>query len=449
MRRLLTILLLGLSILTGYAMHVECVGTACMQVNGQDTCFVFAGAPHLRTQAPVDWYRLSDNTIYQSNTTDIFPDGDGLGLYIEVDGVQEVFYVFDYSAYTPAIDSITVEPYCRATLLHVHGAIPALEYTTAVGMKKTLPRTCRIGYTDISWGGDAWQDSVAVVEENLHSGTYNLPAFYQPTEFYLAYDNLHDELGLSPDTVYCMQGGSIATIPAIAVKAHPTSQTTVRGEAGEQSNEVDRPTEVSTLTGSAPLEIHFRSNPSPAVDFYMWKIYKENSLLANRNDEEQRYTFMDHGNYRVVCWVSNTHCPCTDASDPDCAQDSVEFKVSVSESQLRVPNVFTPNGDGKNDEFRVMYRSIREFHCWVYNRWGKLVYEWTDPAKGWDGTINGRPAAEGAYFYVIRALGTDAKKDAGYISKIAYDKQVKQGDIEALLGVYQLSGDINLIRGKH
>ena len=120
--------------------------------------------------------------------------------------------------------------------------------------------------------------------------------------------------------------------------------------------------------------------------------------------------------------------------------------MNISVSDLQVPNVFTPNGDGLNDEFRVQYRSLAEFHCWVYNRWGKLVYEWTDPAKGWDGTINGSPAAEGAYFYVIRARGTDADPKQGYTTKAAYRRAQLNSD--KMVGIYQLSGDINLIRGK-
>ena len=111
---------------------------------------------------------------------------------------------------------------------------------------------------------------------------------------------------------------------------------------------------------------------------------------------------------------------------------------------LEVPNVFTPNGDGANDEFRVVYRSLKEFHCWVYNRWGHLVYEWSDPAKGWDGTINGKPAAASAYYYVIRALGTDAEQGAEYMAKPTYNKLKKKQELP--IGVYQLSGDINLLR---
>ena len=109
--------------------------------------------------------------------------------------------------------------------------------------------------------------------------------------------------------------------------------------------------------------------------------------------------------------------------------------------------MFTPNGDGKYDEFRVAYRSLRDFHIWVYNRWGKLVYESTDPAKGWDGNINGRPAAEGAYFYVVRAMGTDADKNASFMMKASYNKKKLNAD-ESVLGIYQMSGDINLLRGK-
>ena len=68
------------------------------------------------------------------------------------------------------------------------------------------------------------------------------------------------------------------------------------------------------------------------------------------------------------------------------------------------------------------------------------MYEWTDPSKGWDGTIGKRPAPEGAYFYVIRALGTDAETDAKYRWKPTYKNKMKK-DPEALIGVYQYDED--------
>jgi gliding motility-associated-like protein len=226
-----------------------------------------------------------------------------------------------------------------------------------------------------------------------------------------------------------------------AVKHEMTSLATTRGKEGEKSNELNRPTSQKLITGSeysGILEVAFYSNPTLGARFYRWTIYKASTRIVTRFDRDIRYSFAEPGLYRVVSTVNNASC----------TSDSSEVTVAISESYLTVPNVFTPNGDGKNDEFRVAYRSLKEFHCWVYNRWGKLVYEWDDPAKGWDGTINGRPAAEGAYFYVIRALGTDAPKNASYIGLKAVYKKKKEKQDASVTGVYQLSGDINLLRGK-
>jgi gliding motility-associated-like protein len=78
-----------------------------------------------------------------------------------------------------------------------------------------------------------------------------------------------------------------------------------------------------------------------------------------------------------------------------------------NELKLEVPNVFSPNADQINDQFRVKYNAVKTFQAIVYNRWGKKMYEWTDVAAGWDGTSNGNEVPEGVYFYVITA--TDLK----------------------------------------
>jgi gliding motility-associated-like protein len=283
---------------------------------------------------------------------------------------------------------------------------------------------------DAMWSDDEqmWVDSTAI-EEVPWQNEMIVGASPVATDFLIT-DPLAERLGIQLDTLLT------PVYQPVALKAHPLTITTTRGKMSEPSNEVNRPySPDDVLNMSAPLEVLFKSNGLNA-EYYQWKIYKGSELLLTRSDAEHRYTFMDKGNYRAVVLVSNA----------DCQLDSVEFSISVSESMLVVPNVFTPNGDGANDEFRVAYRSIKEFECCVYNRWGHLVYRWNDPAKGWDGNINGRPASEGAYFYVIRALGTDASANAKYTIKPVYNAKIKKQD-EALIGVYQLSGSINLLRG--
>lgn len=422
------------------ALHVECVGLGeRTQLTHQgDTLLVFEKEPALKIKGlkgAVSVYNLyPDSNKIAFETSDIDKAGEfypehGQGYILKQGDLREVFWVFDYDSLRMQANAVTVtaELTCENTVLTIDGTIPPFQYYNQNGKLTTYPRMCQITYKDAMWGGEAWVDSVAVSEQEL-AQTMTVAASPVATDYAIA-DLLALQLGLGDSIV-------TDTYQPMAVKAHPQAIVTTRGKQGEQSNEVNRPyTPDDVLNMSAPLEVLFKSNGLNA-DFYQWKLYKGSELIITRNDAEHRYTFMDKGNYRAVVIVSNS----------DCQLDSVSFDISVSESMLLVPNVFTPNGDGANDEFRVVYRSIKEFHCWVYNRWGILVYQWSDPAKGWDGTIGGRPAAEGAYFYVIRALGTDADENAKYTLKPVYKKQ-KEKQNEALIGVYQLSGSINLLRG--
>jgi gliding motility-associated-like protein len=65
-----------------------------------------------------------------------------------------------------------------------------------------------------------------------------------------------------------------------------------------------------------------------------------------------------------------------------------------------IPTGFTPNGDGKNDQFKVIGNNLAEVHLVVYNRWGEKVFETNDPSTGWDGTYKGKTLPPDAYgFY--------------------------------------------------
>ncbi|MBQ2447493.1 MAG: gliding motility-associated C-terminal domain-containing protein, partial [Bacteroidales bacterium] len=168
-----------------------------------------------------------------------------------------------------------------------------------------------------------------------------------------------------------------------------------------------------SLTGSAPLEVAFYSYANPASDYCIWYIYtrpgSEEEYLY-RNEEDIEYTFYQSGTYTVKLKASNATC-----------EDSVTFSITVTESSLDCPNFFTPRSTpGENDEFRVAHESLIEFHGRILNRWGNLLFEWTDPDLGWDGTFQGKAVNPGVYFYVITATGSDGIK------------YVKRGDINLI-----------------
>jgi gliding motility-associated-like protein len=85
-----------------------------------------------------------------------------------------------------------------------------------------------------------------------------------------------------------------------------------------------------------------------------------------------------------------------------------------------MPNAFSPNNDGYNDKYGAKgachpessghYRSIVEFHGYIFNRWGQKLFEWTDVSQTWDGTYNGSPCKDGVYYVLVKARGADGKE---------------------------------------
>jgi gliding motility-associated-like protein len=70
---------------------------------------------------------------------------------------------------------------------------------------------------------------------------------------------------------------------------------------------------------------------------------------------------------------------------------------------LFVPNVFTPNGDGINDEFLVIYNGSENYQLTVFDRWGGRIFQSDVPGEPWLGqTNNGNIATEGVYYYTIQ-----------------------------------------------
>lgn len=424
-----------------YAFNVEGVGNRTFIDNDGDILYIFESKPEFKSNIDaIDWYRLPDTiTPFSSGTDYLYPEH-GQGYAIKVEGQWQHFWVFEYDSLRPQVTKVEAVLSCEETELDIEGTIPVLQYKDTEGRLQTIERMCTVTYTDAVWGESAWMDSV-IVNEMEWASSLIMPASPVATD-YVIEDKWALDLGLVepiPSAVY----------DPIALKTHPVTVTTTRGKDGVQSNEIQRPIDPnqSYLIGtsqqlSGQLEVLFRANGINA-DYYDWKIYSQDStLLLSRKEPEHRYTFVESGVYKVILQVSNAHCQ----------PDSIVFEVMISDSYLEVPNTFTPNGDGANDEFKVIYKSIKEFHCWIYNRWGKLVYKWDDPAEGWDGTINGRPAAVGAYYYVIRALGTDATQEE-YISKIKYTIEQREGNTPpnsgpdvTYMGVYQRSGVINLLR---
>ena len=94
--------------------------------------------------------------------------------------------------------------------------------------------------------------------------------------------------------------------------------------------------------------------------------------------------------------------------------------------EVYVPNAFSPNNDGVNDDFRPLPGSdctITDYEINIYDRNGSLVFQSTDANQGWDGAYRGEPAAAAVYYYVFQYTIT---------SESGEDKEIMTGDFSLI-----------------
>lgn len=174
--------------------------------------------------------------------------------------------------------------------------------------------------------------------------------------------------------------------------------------------------EGTEISGSAPLTGRFMANPSDVgayTAYYEWRFTleeKQEPYLV-RYEQDTEYTFTKAGSHSIVCYATFVNGNDTIAYTQDYWAETGSMRVTVSESKLDMPNAFSPNGDGINDIYKAKegYQSLVEFNAYIFNRWGQKLYEWNDPAGGWDGKYKGTDVKDGVYYVLVKAKGADGR----------------------------------------
>ncbi|MBP1645942.1 MAG: domain containing protein [Bacteroidetes bacterium] len=136
---------------------------------------------------------------------------------------------------------------------------------------------------------------------------------------------------------------------------------------------------------------------------YLWS---PSTYLNNPNNAKVYATPLQSITYQVFV---------TDGNGCDFT-DSIRIKVEVincGEPNIFIPNVFTPNSDGKNDVIKVSGEHIEKIKFIIFDRWGEEVFATTDQNQSWDGTYKGQDCLAGVYFYRLEiecGLGRTFKK---------------------------------------
>lgn len=93
--------------------------------------------------------------------------------------------------------------------------------------------------------------------------------------------------------------------------------------------------------------------------------------------------------------------------------DTTSACVEIGQSSYSIPNVFTPNADGNNDQWIITNDGMTRLHCTIYDRWGALIYEWDGTTGNWDGrTSSGKEAVDGVYYFTAELTDFQGKNYA-------------------------------------
>lgn len=411
--------------------RTEVIETEAVSASGLEHVYVIDGidgvsvswqATQASEASAIRWYRYSSlGGGYAETLSDVIVDGSAsiltkvesdMGYIVEMpDGRKACFWVIDYARHPFSLTSLTEssEKDCQLVALDVVGTGEELVYYGINGRRFTLDREITLRYFTLEPEQDAVAFRQTATEVTLASlpSVIHAPAPLCATEFTLEGDRFLKVWGQAIET-------TSPTVQPYAVSAVTSVTETVH----KADNEVAQDPSGASFGGSAPCELQFEAAVTDGALFHEWQFSRFpdfDDVNLRMSEMSFSYTFNDEG-------MTYLRFVCANA-DGSCQYVSDVYTVSIGESSLRCPNAFSPNGDGVNDEWKVSYSSIVSFECHIFDRYGRKMTSFTDPSQGWDGKYKGKTVESGAYYYVIKATGSDGRK-------------------------YDLSGDINIVNYK-
>lgn len=144
-----------------------------------------------------------------------------------------------------------------------------------------------------------------------------------------------------------------------------------------------------------PLIYSFNSNSEDVVEV-KWSFGDGNFST----DYNPQHVYSKAGEYTVTLILKS--------KDGESIIDKSKITIETTSFIDEIPNVFTPNGDGNNDEFFIHTKGIVEFSIFIKDAYGNSVFESKDPDFKWDGSdFSGNMTLKGQYYYYIVATGDD------------------------------------------
>ncbi len=140
-------------------------------------------------------------------------------------------------------------------------------------------------------------------------------------------------------------------------------------------------------------EIDLGADTSLCLNEIILKTKEQGIYLWNTGQKTPSITVNQPGKY----WLTITRNNCS-------STDTVEVKL-CEDMLVYIPDVFSPNGDGINDVFKIYGSNIIYAELEIFNRWGEKLLQTNGKEAQWDGTYKNEMCMEGVYFYMVKIKG--------------------------------------------
>lgn len=123
--------------------------------------------------------------------------------------------------------------------------------------------------------------------------------------------------------------------------------------------------------------------------------FGDGTITPYQPGQQPVHTYQDTGRYIIYLQIRN---------EGGCSSSAIDTICVIPEiSNLYIPEVFTPNQDGNNDEWYIVGNGFESYHIIIFDRWGKIVFESENPEERWNGKSKNQDCQEGVYTYSLKA----------------------------------------------
>ncbi len=185
--------------------------------------------------------------------------------------------------------------------------------------------------------------------------------------------------------------GLCATTTTFTVQVNPIPSVTVRTDTTVNDGSILPPTNFTATPGVVTLSW---TNSNPAI-----------GLPSAGTGNVPSFVAVNKGTANITATITVT------PSINGCIGTARTYTITVRplNKDVFVPNVFSPNGDGKNDVLLVYGNYIDKLEMRIFNQWGQQIALINSRTQGWDGRDNGKPQPVGVYMYALRAVMSDGR----------------------------------------